>query len=470
MAKTVLLLNLPPLYYIKAPPMQLAVLKGAVGKYHEVTCLDFNKYVKDRLDLHHPFELHHNLDKKAQFEKLCFDYFSTTTYDVIGISILSNYQEWIAQLVINILKKCTTSKIIAGGPFFTFQNTEFFKKEWYTEHLDAFITGDGEKSLLEYLNGNLSFPGINSKKYDWTFDRDSIPFPDYSDFNLQDYTEIQVHQSKGCVRKCSYCTIPMVWPKYVYKTGHRMTDELLHYKNHYLDTLAQESNMPPGIKKIHFIDSLINGSKKLLNETAQGIINTFGEHNDSFAWGGQAIATNPQHIPASTYELAARANLSYLITGVESGSEKVRWDMNKKFTDQDLLYTIEICKKHNFAFIPLMIIGFPTETEADFQKTLDLLDIFKDSGVVPHVQNVSAMQLTPNMDVSNNPQKYKITSAKNNWVWTSDYHDLQERTERVKRYAIKARELGLAHWTVEEFIEHTIPTGIHEEEGFMMTM
>lgn len=463
MRKKVLLINLPPLE-TNAPPLALATLKGAIKKHHDITCFDFNLYVNKKLNINE-FSIHESNNQK-KFEDITIECFKNTNYDVIGISILSQWQERTAELVISILKEITKSKIVVGGPYFVYSNQQNFNMDFYKDNVDAYIVGDGELSFKEYLDGNVDYSGINDYKYDINFDRNIIDFPDYSDFNLSDYTELQVGQSKGCVRKCSFCTIPAVWPKYVYKSGERMAEEIENLYNSYL--INMES------KKIHFVDSLINGSKKLLLETSHNIINKFGKNHNKFWWGGQAIATSEKHIPRQAYKLAAQAGLKYLIVGVESGSEKVRWEMNKKFYDIDLYYTLSICRKYKINIVPLMIIGFPTETESDFQKTLDFLELYKNFSnkqisIKPF--NTSLMSLGPNMEITINLDKYTIKNIKNNWNWNSNYHDLNERIQRLYRYAEKAYELKLSDLSPEEFVEQCIPYReyMFQTDGYALT-
>ena len=217
-------------------------------------------------------------------------------------------------------------------------------------------------------------------------------------------------------------------------------------------------NMSNPSKKIHFVDSLLNGSKKLLLETSHNIIKIFGKDHNKFYWGGQAIATSEKHIPPQAYRVAAQSGLKYLIVGVESGSEKVRWEMNKKFYDKDLMYTLNVCHKYRIDIIPLIIVGYPTETEEDFQKTLDLLETFKlynINCISPF--NTSIMALGPNMEITINPEKYKIKNIKNNWNWDSEYHTLDDRINRLRRYAEKAQQLGLSDLEPEDFLNKTMP-------------
>lgn len=464
MRKNVLLINLPPLETY-APPLALATLKGAIKQYHDITCFDFNLYINKKLKLNE-FNIH-KPEIKEKIKRISLNFFKGMSYDVIGISFLSQWQEPVAEIIIPIIKEFVNCKIVVGGPFFVYTNQQNFNKEFYEKYVDAYIVGDAEISLKEYLDDNLNYPGINDHAWDINFNRNIINFPDYSDFDLSKYREIQVAQSKGCVRKCAFCTVPAVWPKYVYKSPERMAKEIEYIYETCIKNISNPS------KKIHFVDSLLNGSKKLLLETSHNIIKIFGKNHNKFYWGGQAIATSEKHIPPQAYRTASQSGLKYLIVGIESGSEKVRWEMNKKFYDEDLMYTLNVCHKYRIDIIPLIIIGYPTETEEDFQKTLDLLETFKlynINCIAPF--NTSVMALGPNMEITINPEKYKIKNIKNNWNWDSEYHTLDDRINRLRRYAEKAQQLGLLDLEPEDFLNKTMP-GYKElynfEKMFMAT-
>lgn len=59
---------------------------------------------------------------------------------------------------------------------------------------------------------------------------------------------------------------------------------------------------------------------------------------------------------------------------VQSGSTKVLQEMKRGYTRELLLEKIDALKARGFAVSTDIIVGFPTETEADFQDTLSLVD------------------------------------------------------------------------------------------------
>ena len=67
---------------------------------------------------------------------------------------------------------------------------------------------------------------------------------------------------------------------------------------------------------------------------------------------------------------AAGGNEFYV--GVETGSDKIRWEMDKKFTNEDIDFQLEEFNKHGLRVFFLMLIGYVTETSDDHKETLKM--------------------------------------------------------------------------------------------------
>jgi radical SAM superfamily enzyme YgiQ (UPF0313 family) len=110
------------------------------------------------------------------------------------------------------------------------------------------------------------------------------------------------------------------------------------------------------------------------------------QSNTNFNWEGQFIATSPKFFTQDDYAMMAKAGCNRVSFGIESGSNAVRLSMNKKQRDEDIDYCITELHKNNIEQVWLMIVGFPTETLADFAQTLDLFYRFKDLNKIKPIQ------------------------------------------------------------------------------------
>jgi tRNA-2-methylthio-N6-dimethylallyladenosine synthase len=71
--------------------------------------------------------------------------------------------------------------------------------------------------------------------------------------------------------------------------------------------------------------------------------------------------------------------MPYLHLPIQSGSDKILKAMNRRHTSGDYLRIVEKLKKANpnIGMSSDFIVGFPDETDADFQKTLDVVNEVK---------------------------------------------------------------------------------------------
>jgi radical SAM superfamily enzyme YgiQ (UPF0313 family) len=77
--------------------------------------------------------------------------------------------------------------------------------------------------------------------------------------------------------------------------------------------------------------------------------------------------------PEEDYRLMKESGCYGLDVGVESFSETVRFELGKKFTDDDMWWCFEMLYKYNIHHTLLMFVGHPFETDSDHQITLDTI-------------------------------------------------------------------------------------------------
>jgi radical SAM superfamily enzyme YgiQ (UPF0313 family) len=71
------------------------------------------------------------------------------------------------------------------------------------------------------------------------------------------------------------------------------------------------------------------------------------------------------------WRLTAASGATILSVGVESFVEHIRYHIQKKFSNQDLDFALEMGQKYNVAMLLLMIVGYVTETQKDFDEALE---------------------------------------------------------------------------------------------------
>mgnify|MGYP001166660638 FL=1 len=471
---------------VRAPSQGIAVLKAiALSKSFDAKCFDLNISVwNDLVDeglgylwadwsiefayaLMNDKEFHElqstSYDEETANRVLSCMHFHIDSMiyeydpDVIGFSLFSIVQENTARIVIDYIKENYKDiEIIIGGPALRHYHEESLPKD-ILDKVDDYFIGDAEESFVNYLDGKKDFGGLNNINVNMHFDRDIWPSPDYRDFDFSLYPSkwrephvrssdegtVYVTGSKGCVRACEFCDVHKIWPKFYQKQVNTVLRDIKSIREYFK------------FRNVFFTDSLINGSNKFIKDLSQGIIDEFGEK--PFSWSGQWICKSKKSFTEEYFEIASRAGLNQIIVGIESGSEKVRWEMNKKFYNEDIYFTLEMCRKYNILFIPLMIAGYPTETDDDFKQTLDLAKKWIEYRDVVRPTCINMMMLLPGTDVTIDHDKYQLANITYAEVeagytpldqnWSCGDNDYEKRIERFYeyQYQIKKAEMGLGH-------------------------
>lgn len=321
------------------------------------------------------------LDRLSQF----VDQVLSGSFDLICISVFSDLSACPCVEMVdafNRSEKRGSLKIVIGGTGIraklpTFQNDlchELLEKKV----IDYFIFGEGEMAFRRLLRGEVG-QGINDYDAMQIDDLDQFPFPSYEKIHPQNYQfvsrpEIVLTGSRGCVRKCTYCDVARYWPKYRYRSGKQIAEEMLHYWQ------------TVGINHFEFSDSLINGSLKQFKEMNHELLILKKQHlNFDPHYKGQFICRPSNSMKEQDYMDMAEAGCDYLYVGVESFSDKIRWDMDKKFTNADLDWHLKMTGKYGIKNSLLMLIGYPTETHEDHAKNLQWLhdnQHYAQSGVI----------------------------------------------------------------------------------------
>jgi hypothetical protein len=441
----VVIVNLPKMlgHYLPAAP---ALLKGACN-YLQVNSrvLDFNTEFLDECKLHNISldsgmvgittdnisdprlaELTHNL-VVGWAEKI-----AAHNPKVVAISVFSYYGRYFAnQLIRAINLNC---KIVIGGAGIkdSINDAPHFAIKLKEEQLiDDYIVNDGESAFPELIAQYLNL------SYTRTATLDIPYYPDYSDYDLekyQSYTSRQLYVpvtgSRGCVRHCNFCEIHEHW-RFQQRSAEHIVQELR--------AILKVIDNP----HFHFTDSLVNGSLKEFNTLLDLLIVLKEEY--TFTWGGQFIIREQAQFDESYWKKIGLSNAQRLEIGIETGSEELRYKMNKPFTNAALDFSMQMMEKYSITCVLLFIVGFPLETDADFAATLDLLEKYKDSSAINSVQLGHAMAVMPGTPLSNDRKSYGLVVTKNPTLWMTTQNPtltFAERLDRRKRASAFARNLG----------------------------
>lgn len=336
---------------------------------------------------------------------------------IIGLSLLTySCQIFTRWLCVELRQRAPSKKIVIGGTgiknFVADQNTAFCTQVKQLGLIDDFISGDGEESLVEYLRGNLSYPGINKLTWKPITDLNLLPFPDYSDYNFGEYGRLVVplSDSRGCIRNCEFCDIIEYWQKFQWRYAENIWKEMLFQ---YEKT---------GIRHFAFHNALVNGNFKEFKKLLDFIVayNSLLPVESQISWEGFFIV-RPMHLhPDGLWEKLGKSN-GKLHVGVESVIQRVRNTIGKTFSNDDIDFHLEMARIHKVPLMLLLIVGYPTETLEDYDTTKQWIKdraYYANNGV--NEIRLSFAAVLPNTKLHRKADEYGIKMGSLPSIWYNE--------------------------------------------------
>lgn len=238
-------------------------------------------------------------------------------------------------------------------------------------NFDIGVIGESENVIANILNTNLDkleeltqINGIVFKKNNEIiinnpskerYDLDKLPIPNRDLAELKDYIDIRsMLTSRGCINRCDFCPTYNYWGSWRGKTAENVVKEIEYLVNKY-DT-----------KKIIFLDDNATANKERMREISNIII----KNKINIKLGCLAsINTYDKEV----FELMYKAGFRWLHFGIESGSQKVLENNNKKFDVEYAKEVIKEIKRIGFRVRTSFIFDLPSTLEEDMQKTIDFI-------------------------------------------------------------------------------------------------
>ena len=303
---------------------------------------------------------------------------------------------WMAQ---QFRQRIPGVKIVIGGP----NATQL--KVTDTSIADHIVAGEGELwwvRILENSENNTEIiPHICMQSKDQRVDLDSMPPADYSDFDISLYDSggISCEFSRGCIANCVYCNETIFW-KFRARQSNAVIEEI---------EIAYRTK---GIRAVWFIDSLLNGNLKELENFANGLL----ERNIQVNWTGYSRIDGK--MDRDFWQLLKRSGASGFAFGVESGSQKVLGLMKKnckvEHIEQNFRDLYEIESLNNFA---TWFTGFPGEELTDLAQTLTMMWRLRESGMGHQSSGTCGLGHGTPLDLER--ERFGVSAKDWSWGWTT---------------------------------------------------
>lgn len=418
MRRTILLFK-PPFFTPLAPPLGIALLKAHIAPYgYEAKCLDLNTK-RGLWEVHHQYfrvlQAHNRVAMRDGYSRLWWilnthmlayvngadaDTCSTVLRSIIPVYALSfdrllikelhrivvEYFERMDRIIdetdlgnvsiagtstyttslassIHVLRRikqkaCEIKTVMGGGVFAddlapgTMNLDTLLKAYGFIDHI---IVGEGEGAFLNLLRNRAQGKRLIGPHGHERYAEDAwcTTVPDFSDLDPANYYHLAVEGSRSCPYRCQFCSETLQWGEYRRKPISGLVDEMVVLKKKYGKTtfFMADSVMNPYITQ--FAAEL---TKRKANVLYDGYLRPEGEAGDE-----------------TVVKRWAESGLYRVRLGVESGASHVLKLMKKKTKPEEISRVLKILARAGVRTTAYFVVGYPGETEKDFQETVDFV-------------------------------------------------------------------------------------------------
>lgn len=298
--------------------------------------------------------------------------------DIVGIH--SHTIAFYDVLKVAKIAKKQGSFVIAGGPHACILPGTLIRQEC----IDAVCIGEGELTLTEVIKRLKAKKGLKGVKGVWykknkrvikeprrkpIENLDALPLPAWDLIDMQRYMKnwfqldsinpnlkgVSIIASRGCPFQCTFCQPSL---DKIFGKGIRIRSPESIIKE--IKAVIEKYN----INAFVFVDETLPVFKSWMRK----FCSLMKKENINIIWG---CNTRADTIDFDMMKLMKEAGLRKLYIGLESGSQRILDDIyNKKIKLKDGKRIIRYAKKLGIRTQAYFMIGAPTETKAEIEKTI----------------------------------------------------------------------------------------------------
>lgn len=270
------------------------------------------------------------------------------------------------------------AKIVLGG-----HHASAFPEHLFSQaYADAVVIGEGEDTIVELSRalldgGDLSrVKGIVYREGDTIIktapreliaDLDSIPYPSYSDFKLDDYIGLPevrgrascLMSSRGCPHRCAFCSGSRFW-QHTWRA--RSANNVLGEIQWLYDT--------GNVRNFTFYDDNFTVRNDRVIEICQGIL----DRGLDIKW---TASSHVAHIREEMLFWMKKAGCFRIDFGVESGSARILKNVQKGQTPEHIRKAFRLVHSAGIKPKAYLMVGNPGEDEQTIDETIRLMGEIK---------------------------------------------------------------------------------------------
>lgn len=262
------------------------------------------------------------------------------------------------------------------------------------KHVDIVFGTHNVSQFIEYLN----YVMVEKKRLIEVFSKEGDiieNLPQARDHRFKAWVNIMY----GCDEFCTYCIVP-------YTRG----TERSRQKEYIIKEV--ESLVKRGYKEITLLGQNVNSYGLDFKDSDYSFANLLEELAQMDIPRIKFTTSHPKDFSEEIIDVVAQYDniMPFIHLPVQSGSNTVLKKMNRKYTKEKYLDVVEKIyqKIPNVSLTTDIIVGFPTETEADFEETLDLVEKSRFEGAYTFIY--SPRKGTPAATYENNISKEEAKS------------------------------------------------------------
>ena len=353
------------------PPLTLTILAAIARKRGEVDLFDCN--------VEEGYDLGPTVERVAAFRP-----------DVVVVNTAFPSIEGDAKCAEAIKQACPDALVVGFGVFFTLLDERSLED---FAGFDLAIRGEPEETfeaLLDAMEAGQpaqDIPGLMWREggevraaptRPFLKELDDLPFAARDLLHNERYTLptnghpfTLINVARGCPYPCSYCIAPVYY-------GHRLRRHSLEYVMAELEYCQQEL----GLRDFLFWEEIFTLDRKFGVELCEAIL----ERGWEISW---ATTTRADCVDEEMLRLMKKAGCELLGLGIESSSQEILDNVDKRETVEDIRNAVRLAKKVGLKTMGHFIFGLPGETPETAEASINFgvklgLDYMQCYAAVPY--------------------------------------------------------------------------------------
>lgn len=241
--------------------------------------------------------------------------------------------------------------------------------------VDAVVVGEGENAIVPLVKEGISpgIPGIAYREGDRVVIHEPVPPSDLDrplplipdDIGTQSIrgANAYIESHRGCLGACTFCQVPRFFGRDIRS---RKIGDVLREVAAFSEKGAKRISISGGTGSLYcYRDGALNPGAFI--DLLSGMAEIMGSSNVS------APDIRVDCITDEILDAIRKYTIGWVFFGIESGSDRILAQMGKGVTISQVTDAVEACRAHGLKVAGSFIVGYPTETDKDYEESRSFL-------------------------------------------------------------------------------------------------